>query len=116
MLESTLIVPDEKLPSKLRERLVKNPEISGMYKEVKLIYSLQSTLEVYLALYGKRKATLGIVTTNFFWDKKRKRRKSYFIEQRWFDGRRIMIKVSPYAKNAQSGKFTLKIMKAHGHC
>lgn len=116
MSESTLITAEQKVPLKLRERLVKNPEISGVYKETKLLYSLQATLKVSLALYGMRGAALGIVTTSLFWEKKGHRRKSYFIEQRWFDGRRIMIKVSPYAKNAQSGKFTLKIIRAHGHC
>lgn len=116
MIESTLDDLEQKLPLKLRERLVKTPEISGVYKEIKILYSLDSTLKVYLALYGIRKGTLGVITTSFFWDKKRHRREPSFIEERWFDGRRVMIKVSPYAKDAQSGKFTLKIMKAHGHC
>ena len=116
MLDAILVLPEEKTPTKLRERLVKDPEISGVYKETKLLYSLQSTLKVSLALYGIRGAALGVVTTSFFWDKKHKRRKAYFIDQRWHDGRRIMIKVSPYGRNAQSGKFTLKIIKAHGHC
>jgi hypothetical protein len=116
MTESIVVSPDEKLPPKLRERLVKAPEISGSYKEIKVLYSLESTLKVFIALYGRRQAVLGIVTTNFLWDKKGDRRKSSFIEQRWFDGRKLIISISPYTKNSQSGKFTLKIMRAHGHC
>jgi hypothetical protein len=116
MTENIIVSSDEKLSLKLRERLVKNPEISGTYKEIKVLYSLESTLKVFIALYGRRQAVLGIVTSNFSWDKKGDRRKSSFIEQKWFDGRRLIISISPYTKNAQSGKFKLKIMRAHGHC
>jgi hypothetical protein len=116
MTENIIVSSDEKLSLKLRERLVKNPEISGTYKEIKVLYSLESTLKVFIALYGRRQAVLGIITSNFLWDKKGDRKKSSFIEQKWFDGRRLIISISPYTKNAQSGKFKLKIMRAHGHC
>jgi hypothetical protein len=117
MAESIIVAPNEKLPPKLRERLVKNPEICGVYKEIKILYSLEgSTFKVFISLYGRRQAVLGIVTSNFSWDKKGDRRKSSFIEQKWFDGRRLIISISPYTKNAQSGRFKLKIMRAHGHC
>lgn len=105
-----IVSQEEKLPLKLRKRLIKIPEISGIYRENKVTFSLDAELSIDLALYGKRKSSLGIIKTNFSSIKNYKKASSFFLKQKWFDGRSLLITIFPYRKNALSGSFDLKII------